>query len=128
MGQQILIVEDEVDIRDSLCEFLELDGFSPVTAVNGLEALKQLRDGLRPTLILLDLTMPIMNGWQFLEERNQDAMLRAIPVVVLTAGTQQAQSLGAQAFIRKPFRLQVLRDTVHKICGGGAITAPSNTL
>src|SRR5262245_55711029 len=82
----ILIVEDDRDIREILAETLVDYGYEVTTAANGLEALKQLRSMTTlPSIILLDLMMPIMDGYAFLDERGRDASLVAIPVAVVTA-------------------------------------------
>ena len=67
-GAPILIVEDDADVRDTMVQVLESEGFSVRATRDGREALDALRAGLRPRLILLDLMMPVMNGWQFREQ------------------------------------------------------------
>jgi CheY-like chemotaxis protein len=82
----ILIVEDEPPIRDVLAEILEDEGYRVSTVSNGMEALTYLRQQAdRPRLILLDLGMPVMTGWEFREEQLRDATLKDIPVVVMSA-------------------------------------------
>jgi DNA-binding response OmpR family regulator len=79
-----LIVEDDEDIREALEAVVEHAGFEPVVAVHGLDALRYLRSCPRlPSVVLLDLMMPVMDGWQFLERRDERA--RSIPVVVLSS-------------------------------------------
>src|SRR5262249_8915243 len=89
----------------------------------GQEALAWLGRGERLCLILLDLMMPRMNGWQFLEERQRDPALAAIPVVVLSAearsGNAGGRSLGADDFLSKPAEPEVLLQVVARYCGGG---------
>jgi CheY-like chemotaxis protein len=83
----ILIVDDDRDIREILAETLEDRGFAVVTAANGLDALKLIRSlPAAPGVVLLDLMMPVMDGYEFLEERRKDGALGAIPVVIVTAG------------------------------------------
>ena len=77
----ILVVDDDPDIRDSLREVLEDEGYGTSCVANGREALDFLRSGKRPCVILLDLMMPVMDGWQFLEEQKRDPALAAIPVL-----------------------------------------------
>ena len=84
-GATILLVEDDVDVRGALRLVLESEGFAVREAVDGLDAMSLLDEGLRPVLIVLDLMMPRMNGWEFLKGRRRHAWLAAIPVIVLTA-------------------------------------------
>jgi CheY-like chemotaxis protein len=81
----ILVVDDDNDLRETLQMLLEASGFSVAVAANGRAALEHLRTGTRPRLILLDLMMPEMNGWQFLEHARRDASLASIPIVIMTA-------------------------------------------
>src|SRR5262245_65206359 len=84
-ASRILVVEDNSFTRDALLMLLCEKGYEVEGAADGQEALAGLGRGERPCLILLDLAMPRMNGWQFLEERQRDPALAAIPVVVLSA-------------------------------------------
>src|SRR5688572_15121472 len=84
-GHSVLVVEDDADIRDAVVGILELEGYSVVTAGNGAEALTQLRTGIRPCLVLLDLMMPVMDGWSFCQEAEKDDELARIPIVVVSA-------------------------------------------
>lgn len=84
---RILIVDDDPDIRDALDELLADRGFTVLTASNGAEALKLLRtQSAPPSIILLDVMMPVMDGYGFLEERRTDPALSRIPVAIITAG------------------------------------------
>src|SRR4051812_37667489 len=96
--QSVLIVEDERDIRDTLEEVLKYEGFSVHSSSNGQEALTLLKTIERPCLILLDMMMPVMNGWEFLQMQRQDEILATIPVVVVSAGGEKAQAPGAIHF------------------------------
>lgn len=115
----ILVVEDDDDVRQSVGNALEDEGYRVDSAANGLEALNRLRHrGLRPDLILLDLTMPVMDGWAFRVEQLKDADLAAIPVIVFTAHgipREVAQQLNAAGFIAKPVRLEALLSAVERI-------------
>ena len=92
-NRSILIVEDDSDLREALSEVLRDEGYSVESAADGREALDRLRRDLRPSLILLDLTMPVMNGWQFRAEQRRDPALSEIPVVVLSAGDHLADQM-----------------------------------
>ena len=113
----ILVVDDEYDIRDLIAEALTLDGYDVNTASNGKVAL-QLAQENRPDLIVLDLLMPVMSGWEFMEARRGDAELTAIPVVVVTASFDY-EVQGAAALLRKPFDLETLLTLVARVCDGG---------
>jgi CheY-like chemotaxis protein len=118
-GASILIVEDNVDLCVALALFLEDLGYPTVRAANGLEALSQLRSAPLPGLILLDLIMPVMNGWVFRAEQRQDSQLSAIPLVVMSGADgvqQQAAALHAAAFLGKPIDLDELLVLVAHYC------------
>jgi CheY-like chemotaxis protein len=82
---QILLVEDDAPVREALQELLEAEGYLVEVAENGLAALRRLRAGFRPVAVLLDLMMPVMDGWQFREAQQADSDLKDIPVFILTA-------------------------------------------
>jgi CheY-like chemotaxis protein len=117
---EVLIVEDDIDIRDALSQILEEEGYSVSTAANGQEALDLLRSGPPPRLILLDLMMPVMNGWQFRAAQREDPALAAIPVVVISADThisEKASQIGIAEYFRKPIEIAGLLNTMEKYCG-----------
>lgn len=118
-GCFVLVVEDDEDLRDVLATLLRESGYSVLIAKNGEEALQRLRSGTcRPCVILLDLWMPVMDGWQFREEQRKDASLAAIPVVALS-GDVEARALDATAHLSKPVQLLPLVSTVARFCGPG---------
>ena len=106
----VLIVDDDPDIREVLAETLETTGFDVITAANGLDALTVVR-GMpnRPSVILLDLMMPIMDGYAFIEQRSLDPALASIPTVIVTAGHGvDRDRLGGLQIISKPFNVKHL--------------------
>jgi CheY-like chemotaxis protein len=109
----VLVVDDEKDVRESVCEMLEARGYQVVCAEDGRAALEHLRGGLRPDVILLDLMMPGMNGWQFRDEMNRDAALAGIPVVVITA-TRNVRQIHAEEIVHKPIKPDLLLRVVEK--------------
>jgi CheY-like chemotaxis protein len=111
----VLIVEDDEQIRETLGLILELEGYSVRSAANGQEALALLRES--PTsLIILDLMMPVMSGWEFLAEREKEESLAAIPVVVMTAGSRSDERpRNINAFLSKPVELEELLGTVSQL-------------
>jgi CheY-like chemotaxis protein len=116
----VLVVDDDPDICEVIQTILELHGYRVVTARDGADALAQLRAGVRPGMIILDLMMPRMSGLQFREEQTRDPALRTIPVVVLTGDGRaeaKAAALGVEG-LRKPVELGVLLDAVRRSCGG----------
>jgi two-component system response regulator MprA len=116
----LLLVEDDLEVAETLDDFLTDDGFRIVKARNGKEALDQLRGGLRPSAILLDLVMPEMDGWQFRREQVADADLRGIATIVFTATAAQldaAPDMPGVEVMRKPIDGDELLHTVRRVSG-----------
>ncbi|EYF01761.1 response regulator [Chondromyces apiculatus] len=112
-------MDDDQDIRDTLTELLTDEGYSVLNASNGEEALATLRTKERPDLILLDLMMPVMDGWQFRAAQQNEPGVADIPVVVVSATPKddKVQKLGAAQLLKKPIRLEELLDAVSRhIC------------
>src|SRR3954470_14018205 len=107
----VLVVEDNEGVRETIAAVLREDGHSVVTASTGLEALERLRDGVLPTLIVLDLMMPEMDGIDFRRAQLADPALRDIPVIIVSARPDvalQAAELGADDFLQKPMSFEEL--------------------
>jgi CheY-like chemotaxis protein len=104
MARRVMLVEDDEGIRDALGDLLESEGFAVSTAMHGRDALDKLRSSAtRPDVILLDLMMPVMDGWAFRAEQQRDPVLAEIPVVVITASRQaDLAALKPRAFLKKP--------------------------
>lgn len=117
----VMIVEDDPDVRESIADVLEDCSYRSLAAANGREALDRLRaSSHKPCVILLDIMMPVMDGWQFRQIQRDDPELGHIPVVVLTAHAdirRVAEHLAAAASLAKPVQLDVLLDTVSRFCG-----------
>lgn len=116
MNSQIMIVEDDVDIRSTIERILEEYGYETIGAADGVDALAALNDGM-PGLILLDLSLPRMDGWSFAAELGRLGMRPMIPLVVMTAdgrAQEKAAQLGADDYIQKPFNLDRLLDIVER--------------
>jgi len=109
----VLIVDDDPNLLDVTRFVIESEGIAVETARNGEEALALLRAHRLPGLVLLDLMMPVMNGWEFLNEVAKDPLLKAIPVVVLTA-VERTQAPGAVEILRKPMDLGALIRVVER--------------
>ncbi|HEU0036120.1 MAG TPA: response regulator [Kofleriaceae bacterium] len=116
----VLVVEDDPDVRDSLVEILQDNEYIPVAAANGQEALERLAEaGPDTCLILLDMMMPVMDGWEFRSRQRQDAHTASIPVVLLSAYTslpEAASDLQVDGFLKKPVKLETLLQTVAQFC------------
>jgi CheY-like chemotaxis protein len=105
----VLIVEDDEDIRNDLSMILKVKGFEVAASANGEEALARLLAGERPSVIVLDMRMPVMNGWEFLAAAREDPRLAAIPVIICSGDANvDPESVAAAGFLRKPFELSVL--------------------
>ncbi len=108
---RLLLVEDDAELRQSLSDLLRDAGFDVEVAENGLVALTYLEDSPPPCLVLLDLMMPVMNGWEFREAQSRNQKISEIPVVILTADGRaelKAESLGAAGYLRKPIEVERL--------------------
>jgi CheY-like chemotaxis protein len=107
----VLVVEDDADLRTTLGDILEDNGYSTARASTGQQALDMLRI-TSPSVILLDLMMPIMNGWEFIERADRDRLLGAIPVVVM-ASFRDDVHVGRFRVLRKPIAFDALLDAVR---------------
>jgi CheY-like chemotaxis protein len=116
----VMVVDDDQGIRESIETLLPLFGHPVVAAADGAEALARLRAGLRPCLILLDLMMPGLSGFELRTHLQADAALSSIPVIVITGAgpgpAQKAIDLEMEV-MRKPFELKELLATVRRFCG-----------
>ena len=119
----ILLVEDDDDLRDALVGALADERYRVVGVANGREALDSLKTGPRPSLILLDLLMPVMNGWVFCERIRQDPELAKIPIVAMSgAASRDPQSpyfIDVEAFVSKPVHMDALLETLRRILPNG---------
>src|SRR5437899_6853400 len=120
-GQRILVVEDDPDVRDALVHLLETEGYTVGAAGDGSEALACLRGASPPSLVLLDLMMPVMDGFEFRVQQLQDPRIAAIPVIVFSSGgdlTDKVARLHVDACLTKPLDLGTLlgliAERVHK--------------
>lgn len=113
----ILIVDDDQEFREALVEIVRGEGFEVETAKTGLQALDKLRWGLRPCVILLDLQMGTMTGWDFRAEQKRDPELAPIPVIAMTAGYWKDRDLGDYAArIAKPVDVKELQAKLAELC------------
>jgi CheY-like chemotaxis protein len=124
MARTVMVVEDDAAIRELVMQVLTFEGFMAVGAGDGQEALRRLKEEqVRPEVILLDLMMPVMDGWHFRAEQLKDPALAEIPVVVMSA---VADGMSAEGHVSKPFDVDALLDAVSRAgaprpalhCGG----------
>ena len=117
--RMVLLVDDDADIREALIAWVEQHGFAAIAASDGQSALTLLRAGLRPNVILLDVRMPVCDGWRFREEQMRDARLADVPVVMFSGDgidRERAARLGIRECLQKPLALDRLTETLDRHC------------
>lgn len=116
MRARILVVDDDPDILDAICDILTAENYSVARARHGVEALEQVARQ-RPDLILLDLMMPVMDGPTFARELRNTLGVHGIPIIVISADGNpgRASSVQARRYLAKPFDIEVLLDQVAQI-------------
>ena len=113
----IIIIEDETDLRETLKEMLEISGFNVLSAENGQEGLRLLKElGKKPCLILLDLMMPVMNGWEFLETLRRDNQHVPVTVTSAAADVAEVQQQYGCNILRKPLSMDRLIAVAQEHC------------
>lgn len=115
----ILVVKDDRSTRQALLDLLSAEGYRAVGAENGRQALDVLAEMDAPSLILLDLMMPVMDGWQFLAARPSEQARPRTPVVLLSGMHFIGDATGVADFLPKPIDLSMLRACVRRFCGNG---------
>jgi len=129
MNRAILIVEDDIDLCETFKDVVELEGFRVQTASNGREALSLLNDQPRPALIILDLMMPEMNGWEFLDRLRSHQLHSNVPVVVVTAAQEYTfKGLHADGVLKKPIDLDNLIELIARLLPEGSASNLSTLL
>ena len=120
VGSSILVVDDDLDIRELLTELLRERGFAVESAANGQEALDRLEaGGAKPNLILLDLMMPVMSGWELAQILRRDPEYSGIPVVVFSAdrdALRDTEALGVRECLQKPVELSTFLEIARRYC------------
>ncbi len=112
----ILIIEDDLDIRNVVVDILKMEGLATAVADNGAEALIYLKTHKKPCMVFLDMMMPVMNGRQFLDIFRNQPGNADVPVVILSAVADRVDTTGANEFIKKPLDLNRLLEVVSKYC------------
>ncbi len=123
MSKKILVVEDDTDNRRIVAKVLSVEGYEVVEATDGVQALSRVQ-AERPDLIIMDLALPNMDGWEATRRLKADPETRGIPVVAITAfamrgDEEQARAAGCDDYIPKPTRPVAIREVVRKHTGGG---------
>ncbi|WP_408096779.1 response regulator [Peredibacter sp. HCB2-198] len=114
--KRILIVDDDPNIREALKAYLEFEGYEVRVAGNGKEALALLQINDKPCLILLDLMMPVMSGWEFAKIVEKDAMMGQIPIVICSAFVDKAEDIKARGHLSKPLDMEELMGLANECC------------
>jgi CheY-like chemotaxis protein len=119
MDATVMVVDDDIDIRETIQDLLEMRGFHVIGAGDGADAMAQLKHGARPRVILLDLMMPGLSGEEFRDQQLADAALASIPVVLLSGarGVDEAARRMHVESLPKPVELKELMETVGRFCG-----------
>jgi CheY-like chemotaxis protein len=114
MGERrlcVLVVDDDSGVRDSLVQLFEDEGYEVHSAENGLDALDRMKR-IRPAIVILDLMMPVMTGWELHRHMKSDPALSSIPVCILSASTTRPPE--AECVLHKPTTATKLLDAVHE--------------
>lgn len=117
MTKRILVIEDDTYIRELLVELLSTEGYDVSSAVNGLEGIKKLQSQDNPDLILIDLMMPVMDGYAFRTEQLKNPTWSQIPTVVMSAeanAKEKMKPFNITAFLSKPVELETILKTVSR--------------
>ena len=115
--KKVLIIDDDEAVRQSMLDVLEIQGYRPVCAADGTEAIERLNTAdSAPCVILLDMMMPGMNGWQFLDYQRSSEKFAHIPVIVCTALSATAKSIKPSAIVSKPVDRDTLLRAVRTFC------------
>jgi CheY-like chemotaxis protein len=127
---KVLLVDDDFGILDGVSDFLENEGFSVASASSGVDALNQLRSGLHADVIVLDVMMPLMDGWDFRAEQLADPALRDTPLVIITASGFSRETLQHQFrtddILLKPLDLGAFLRTLQEACAGSDARSKSS--
>jgi two-component system chemotaxis response regulator CheY len=115
--KKLLIIEDDPDLGDVLCRVLSLSGYRAARATDGLVALEMLRKEDLPDVILLDMMLPRMNGWEFRRAQLEDKRLKDIPVIVLSAVAETVEPIPVARRLRKPVDLDTLFSAIEEVSG-----------
>lgn len=113
-AQRVIVADDEAELRETVEELLEGNGYLAIGAVDGQQALTKMRSGEVPSLAIIDLTMPRKSGREVIAEMRADPLLRQVPVIAVSGEALQALE-GAEVILRKPYSAHQLLDAVHQL-------------
>jgi len=119
---RIAVIEDDADLREAICLMLHYEGYEAAGFSNAREAILRMEDGHEADVILLDLMMPVMNGWEFCEYRAGAAALARVPVIVITARQSVTPPPGVSDVLLKPFDPDALNDAITRVLTGSPLT------
>ena len=122
MSRRIVVIDDDADLRNALSVMLRLDGHEVTGFSDATEAISQIEGGLPVDVILLDLMMPIMSGWEFCSYRDQSPLLKKVPVIVITARQSVVAPIGVSEILLKPFDPEVLEEAIGRVLAPPAIS------
>jgi CheY-like chemotaxis protein len=114
MGTRIVVIDDDADLRKALSAMLRLEGHEVTAFGDATDAISRIEGGLGVDVILLDLMMPIMNGWAFCERRRQSERLNNVPVIIITARQSISPPVGVSEVLLKPFDPQSLEEAIAR--------------
>jgi len=117
---RIVVIEDDADLREAMCLMLHYEGYEVCGFSDATEAIRRIEDGLPVDVILLDLMMPIMTGWEFCEYRAESATLARVPVIVVTAWQSATPPIGVSDVLLKPFDPDGLQDAIGRALSGSS--------
>lgn len=120
----IMVVDDDKDIREMMSMAITMENYDVVTAKDGKDALEQLKNNLKPCLILLDLMMPVMSGREFIEhiEKDPELLQLNIPIVIITAFSYTSENPLVKKVIKKPPEIEQIFEICKKYCSGTSST------
>ena len=124
---QVLIVDDDRELIEALAIAIEIAGCEASTATSAFEALGKLQRGLRPCLMLIDIRMPGMSGWEFWDRMRRDARLAHVPVVVLSGDPpdpRDVEEIGIRAVLPKPVAIGTVLETITRFCSVAPLPVP----
>ena len=125
---RVLVIDDDPSLREALETIFRMEGYAVATAREGQQAIERLRGGLEPCVILLDLAMPVKDGWQFRREQMRDANLAHIPVIVCSGmddADTRVPGLGVDYYLRKPIAFDQVLSLVERYCEVESGRAPA---
>jgi CheY-like chemotaxis protein len=115
MAARILFIDDDEAVRSSVSRALTAEGFQVVEARNGLHAMQQITTPPLPDVILLDMIMPVMSGYEFLDLHQSDPRIRDIPVIAITGHAKVAEVPCVRRLVRKPFNLREITEALRDV-------------